>query len=226
MAAMEKRLSERLDTIETKVESGFAAQQVAEDRLQRSIEAMMVGIGGLARTIEGGIASSRSTAALPAPETHGSARRPPLALPALPAPPALPASETSGLTNFFRVAATLTVCPLNIAVKELIPTFVKRYPTFDQDALACLLLAILSGKKVTDLKRRGEFTSNNVLPLLTQANLPLFQQFFKELAPKCKPGSCVRVNNSKGSPYEQTFHLLGQEQTDMLYLIRILREEA
>ena len=226
MAAMEKRLSERLDTIETKVESGFAAQQAAEDRLQRSIEAMMGGIGGLARTIEGGIASSRSTAALPAPETHGSARRPPSALPALPAPPALPASETSGLTNFARVAALLKDCPLNTSVKALIPAFVKRYPSFNPDALACLLLAILSGKKVSDLKKMGEFTRTMVLPLLTQANMPYFRLFFEELAPKCKPGSCVRVNDSKGSPYEQTFHLLGKEETDMLYLIKILLEEA
>lgn len=222
LAAMEKRLNERLDSIETKVESGFEAQRDAEDRLQRAIEAMMGGIGGLARTIEGGIASSRSTAALPAlpaPETQCSARR---ALLELPAP-----ESSSLLTNFRNVAARLKDCPLNDAVKSLIPFFVTRYNrTHDSDALACLLLAILSGKKKTDLTKMGEFTRTRVLPLLSQSNLAIFKKFFEELALKCRSNSCVRVNNSRGNEFKQTFHLLGKEESDVYHLIQILLEEA
>lgn len=222
IAAMEKRLNERLDTIETQLLSGFAAQKAADDRLQRAIESMMGGIGGLARTIEGGIASSRSTTALPAlppPETHGSAMR---VLPALPAP-----ESSSHLTNFGNVAARLKECPLNNSVKYLIPSFVARHSrTHDPDALACLLLAILSGKKKSDLTKMGEFTRTKVLPLLTQTNLAIFKRFFEELALKCKPDSCVKVNNSRGEEYKQTFHLLGKEDSDLYYLIQILLEEA
>lgn len=232
LAAIEKRLNERFDTmdkrfdtIETKVESGFAAQQAADVRLQRAIEAMMCGIGGLARTIEGGIVSSRSTAVLPAlppppaPETHGSAR---CALPALPAP-----ESSSSLTNFANVATNLRPCPLNDAVKALIPQFVTRYSrTHDSDALACLLLAMLSGKKKSDLNKMGEFTRTRVLQLLRQTDPKIFQGFFGELALKCRSDSCVKVNNSRGEEYKQTFHLLGKEENDICYLIKILLEEV
>ena len=221
MAAMEKRLNERLDTIETKVESGFTAQQASGDRLQEAIVAMIGGIAGLTTTIERGIAFGRSTAALPAPETHGSAilTRP---LPELPAP-----ESSSHLTNFANVATRMKPGPLNDAVKSLIPPFVARYSrTHNPDALACLLLAFLSGKKKSDLVKMGEFTRNMVLPLLSQTNLAIFKKFFEEIALKCRSDSCVRVNNSTGGMYEQTFHLLGKEETDMVYLIKILREEA
>ena len=223
LAAMEKRLNERLDTIETKVESGFASQQAAEERLQRAIEAMMGGIGGLARTIEGGIVSSRSTTALPAPETHGSARR---AFPALPALPAPESELLSALTNFVKVVQHLKQCPIIDAMKKTIPIFVRLYPSIDQDALACLLLAMLSGKKKSDLMKMGEFTRTKVLPLLTQTNLAIFKRFFEELALKCRSDSCVKVNNSRGEEYKQTFHLLGKEESDICYLIQILLEEA
>jgi len=232
LAAIEKRMNERFDTmdkrfdtIETKVESGFAAQQAADVRLQQSIEAMMCGIGGLAKTIEKGIVSSKSTAVLPAllpppaPETHGSARR---ALPALPAP-----ESSSSLTNFANVATKLKPCPLNDAVKALIPQFVMRYSrTHDSDALACLLLAMLSGKKKSDLNKMGEFTRTRVLPLLTQTNIAIFKRFFEELTSICRPNSCVKVNNSSGVEYKQTFHLLGKEESDICYLIQILLEEV
>jgi len=224
MAAMEKRLNERLDTIETKVESGFTAQQASGDRLQEAIVAMIGGIAGLTTTIERGISFGRSTAALPAPETHGSAipTRPLPELPALPAP-----ESSSHLTNFANVATRMKPGPLNDAVKSLIPPFVARYSrTHNPDALACLLLAFLSGKKKSDLVKMGEFTRNMVLPLLSQTNLAIFKKFFEEIALKCRSDSCVRVNNSTGGMYEQTFHLLGKEETDMVYLIKILREEA
>jgi hypothetical protein len=223
-AGFEKQ-SKQTSTLSDTVVAGFASQKEAENRLQRSIEAMMGGIGSLAKTLEGGIASSRSTAALPAlpaPETYVSARRPPPALPALPAPE----SSSAPLTNFANVAARLKDCPLNSAVKSLIPTFVRRYPSIDQDALACLLLAILSGKKKTDLTRMGEFTKTMVLPLLTQTNLAIFKKFFEELALNCRKDSCVKVNNSSGGEFNRTFHLLGKEETDIMYLIQILLEEV
>lgn len=224
MAAMEKRLNERLDTIETKVESGFTAQQASGDRLQEAIVAMIGGIAGLTTTIERGISFGRSTAALPAPETHGSAipTRPLPELPALPAP-----ESSSHLTNFANVATRMKPGPLNDAVKSLIPPFVARYSrTHNPDAMGCLFLAILSGKKKSDLVKMGEFTKIMVLPLLSQTNTAIFKKFFEELALKCRDNSCVRVNKSTGGMYEQTFHLLGKEEMDMVYLIKILREEA
>ena len=215
-AGFEKQF-EQTSTLSDTVVAGFAAQKEAEDRLQRSIEAMMGGIGGLARTIEGRIASSRSTEALPAPETCVSARRPPPAL----------LESSSTLTNFVKVAGMLKEGPLNTAVKSSIPSFVNRYSSsHDSNALACLLLAMLSGKKKSVLTKMGEFTRTMVLPLLTLTNLAIFKKFFEELALKCRQDSCVRVYDSAGDEFNRTFHLLGKEDTDIRHLIQILLEEV
>ena len=206
-----------------KVEAGFAERQAAEDRLQRSFEMMMGGIGSLAKTIEGGITSRRSAHELPAP-SESLKRRP---FPALAAPPAeeFDSKSESALENFGRVAKKMSDCPLNLAVILLIPSFVSKFPLLDPDALACLLLAILSGKKVSDFKKMGEFTRTKVMPLLTEANIRIFQKFFAELALKCKPDSCVRVENAEGTKVSNTFYILGKEVDAIRHLIRILREE-
>jgi hypothetical protein len=208
------------------VVTGFAERQAAEERLQRSFEMMMGGIGKLATTLEGGITSRRSVPELPAP-SESLKRRPLPALPA-PAPEELDSEDSdskSALENFKAVTKKLRDCPLNLAVISLIPLFVLKYSALDSDALACLLLAILSGKKVSDFKKMGEFTRSRVMPLLTKANIPIFQKFFAELAPKCKPDSCVRVENAEGTKVSNTFHILGKEVDAIRHLIRILREE-
>lgn len=230
-AGFEKQ-SDQTSKLSDTVVTGFAARQEAEDRLQRSIEAMMGGVGALAKTLEGGITSRRSVPELPAPSESSTRRK----LPALPAPPApAPPPEEldsdsdsdseSGLENFERVATKLRECPLNSAVILRIRSFIVKYPSLNSDALACLLLGILSGKKVSDFKKMGEFTRSKVMPLLTEANHKIFQKFFAKLAPNCKSDSCVSVENAKGTEVSHTFHILGKEDGAILDIIRILREE-
>jgi hypothetical protein len=224
-AGFEKQ-SEQTSTLSDTVVAGFAAQKEADDRLQRSIEAMMGGIGGLARAIEGGITSRRSFPELPVPSVSSKKR----ATLALPAPEEFDSKSSdsdseSALENFERVAILLRECPLNSAVILLIRSFVVKYPSFNSDALACMILGFLSGKKLSDFKKMGEFTRNKVMPLLTEANHKIFQHFFAKLAPKCKPDSCVSVKNAKGTTVSHTFHILGKEDGAILHIIRILREE-
>ena len=223
-AGFEKQ-SDQTSKLSDTVVTGFAAQRDADERLQLSIEAMMGGIGLLAKTLEGGITSRRSVPELPAPSESSTRRK----LPALPAPPPeeldSDSDSESDLENFGRVAKNLRDCPLNSAVKSLIPSFVLKYPSLNSDALACLLLAILSGKKVSDFKKMGEFTRTKVMPLLTEANNNIFQKFFAKLAPKCKSDSCVSVENLKMKEVSYTFHILGGEEDAILRIIRILREE-
>jgi hypothetical protein len=122
-AGFEKQSEQTLKLSDTVV-TGFAARQEAEDRLQRSFEMMMGGIGSLAKTLEGGITSRRSAHELPAP-SESSKRR---TLPALPAPPPeeldSDSDSESDLENFERVAKNLRDCPLNLAVIFLIRLFV------------------------------------------------------------------------------------------------------
>ena len=223
-AGFEKQ-SDQTSKLSDTVVTGFAAQREANERLQLSIEAMMDGIGLLAKTLEGGITSRRSVPELPVPSESSTRRK----LPALPAPPPeeldSDSDSESDLENFGRVAKNLRDCPLNSAVKSLIPSFVLKYPSLNSDALACLLLAILSGKKVSDFKKMGEFTRTKVMPLLTKDNHKIFQKFFAKLAPECKSDSCVSVKNAKGTDVSYTFHILGKEDGEILHIIRILREE-
>jgi hypothetical protein len=209
------------------VEAGFAASQEAEKRLQRSIEAMMGGIGSLAKTLEVGIAASRhSVPELPAPYESSKRRAATLALPA-PLPEVFGSDSDSGiaLPNFERVTKKMTDCPINSAVESLIPPFVWKFFPDNPDPAACCILAILSGKKRSVLEKMGEFTRTKVVPLITVDNHKIFQQFFAELALKCKRDSCVKVKNADGKEVSHTFHILGKEDGAILHIIRILLEE-
>jgi hypothetical protein len=129
------------------------------------------------------------------------------------------------LPNFERVTKKMTACPINSAVESAIPPFVWKFFPDNPDPAACCILAILSGKKRSVLEKMGEFTRSEVMPLLTVDNHKIFQQFFAELALKCKRDSCVKVKNADGKEVSHTFHILGKEDGAILHIIRILLEE-
>ena len=81
----------------------------------------------------------------------------------------------------------------------------------DSDFMACVLLAMVNGKK---------YPNNN--PVIIQSNESVFRQFFGELTGKFS-GNSVKITNNRGQECSFSFTTLSRDASTMVQFIRILR---